>query len=53
MPCLALCVQVGKKPGATLQSPEGAAAARLSRQLVKIETGLDLPPLKVPLEELR
>jgi hypothetical protein len=36
-----------------LQSFEGAAAARLSKQLVRIETGLDIPPLKMPLEDLR
>ena len=45
--------QVPKKAGAALQSPVGAAAARLSKQLVTIETQLDLPPLKLPLAELR
>lgn len=47
------CAQVPKRAGAALQSPEGAAAALLSKQLVRIETALDLPPLQVLLEELR
>lgn len=36
-----------------LHAAEGRAAARLSRQLVQIETNLDLPPVLQPLEELR
>lgn len=50
---LAHASEVPRRAGATLQSPEGAAAARLSRQLVRIETSLDIPPLKAPLEDLR
>eukprot|EP00887_Chlorella_sp_A99_P000066 scaffold16.g66.t1 len=36
-----------------LGSEAGAAAARLSRQLVEIRTDLDLPPLRAPLDALR
>lgn len=32
---------------------EGRAAALLSQQLVRIETGLDLPPVQEPLDHLR
>jgi hypothetical protein len=32
---------------------EGQSAARLSRQLVRIETALDLPPVREPLDALR
>ncbi len=32
---------------------EGRAAALLSQQLVRIETGLDLPPVQEPLDQLR
>lgn len=38
---------------AALASAEGAAAARLSRQLVQICTDLDLPPAQVPLDSFR
>lgn len=36
-----------------LHAAEGRAAARLSQQLVRIETSLDLPPVLLPLEDLR
>ena len=32
---------------------EGIAAARLSQRLVRIETALDLPPVREPLDRLR
>jgi 5'-3' exonuclease len=53
---LAAAAAGGAKPpraAAALASPEGAAAARLSRQLVEIRTGLDLPPAQAPLAEFR
>lgn len=31
---------------------EGCAAARLSQQLVRIETALDMPPVREPLDQL-
>lgn len=42
-----------KKAAAQLTSEEGAAAARLSQQLVQIKTALDMPPVQEPLEQLR
>lgn len=42
-----------KKAAQQLSLPEGRAAARLSQQLVRIETSLDLPPVLLPLEDLR
>ena len=42
-----------KRAAEALGSYDGAAAARLSRQLVEIRADLDLPPTQVPLDELR
>lgn len=42
-----------KRAAEMLSSVEGAAAARLSRQLVELRTRLDLPPTQVPLDEFR
>lgn len=41
-----------KKAAAQLTSAEGCAAARLSQQLVRIETALDMPPVREPLDQL-
>ncbi|EFN53820.1 hypothetical protein CHLNCDRAFT_136540 [Chlorella variabilis] len=42
-----------KKAALQLSSAEGRAAARLSQQLVRIETALDMPPVREPLDQLR
>ena len=42
-----------RKATAQLATAEGAAAALLSRQLVQIQTNLDLPPVVAPLETFR
>ena len=40
-------------PACLPAAEEGRAAALLSQQLVRIETGLDLPPVQEPLDQLR
>ena len=40
------------KAKASLASPEGAAAARLARRLVQIQTTLDVPPATLPWTDL-
>jgi hypothetical protein len=55
-PSRCACVRAQLRPpraAAALASHEGAAAARLSRRLVEIQTHLDLPPIQAPLESLR
>lgn len=42
-----------KRAAENLSSTEGAASARLSKQLVQIRTDLDLPPTQVPLDGFR
>lgn len=52
-----LCARCWRAPGPQTCPPacaaEGQSAARLSRQLVRIETALDLPPVREPLDALR
>lgn len=47
------CPRCSRAPAAPAAAEEGRAAALLSQQLVRIETGLDLPPVQEPLDQLR